>query len=78
MNRNRKAIAATLALVLVAAFLGVAFAQSKPDAGKVPKAVIENKTVQLGEVIEGQEFTHTFKVKNAGGADLQIISVKPG
>ncbi|MDD4857125.1 MAG: hypothetical protein PHD74_03365 [Candidatus Krumholzibacteria bacterium] len=78
MNRKRKAIAAALALVLAVALLGVAFAQSKPDAGKVPKAVIENKTVQLGEIIEGQEFAYTFKVKNAGGADLQIISVKPG
>ena len=46
--------------------------------GKVSKVVIENKAIQLGEVIEGQDYQYTFTIKNAGDAELQILSVRPG
>jgi Flp pilus assembly protein CpaB len=82
MNKKRIAIAAVLVLVFAVGLFGFALAQSKPGGkagdGKTPKVIIENKTVQLGEVIEGQEVSHTFSIKNVGAVDLQILSVKPG
>jgi hypothetical protein len=39
---------------------------------------IESRTVQLGEVLEGLDFTYTFKLKNVGDAELQVLSVRPG
>jgi len=78
MSMQRRLLATVLALVLTAGLFGMAAAQDKKPAGKIATAVVENKTVQLGEVLEGQEFRHTFKIKNIGGADLEILSVKPG
>jgi Flp pilus assembly protein CpaB len=94
MNMRRKLIAASLVLVFTAGLFGLALAQGTQPAGKQPvikrpagkagkagkvsKVVIENKAVQLGEVIEGQDYQHTFTIKNAGDAELQILSVRPG
>jgi len=80
MNKQRTVFAAALALILVIGFFGAAQGQTaaKGAAGKGPVAVVAVKTVQLGEVTEGQDFGYTFKVKNAGNAELQIINVRPG
>jgi len=78
MDVRKRLIAAALVLVFTAGLFGAALAQGKKPAAKVSKAVIENKTVQLGEVIEGQDYEYTFKIKNAGDAELQIFSVRPG
>ena len=78
MVMRKRVIAAALVLVFTAGLFGVALAQGKKPAAKVSKAVIENKTVQLGEVIEGQDYEYTFKIKNAGDGELQIFSVRPG
>jgi hypothetical protein len=77
MNMRSKVLAAVLVLAFAAGLFGAASAQDK-GAGKAPKAVIENKTIQLGEVIEGLDFTYTFTIKNVGDAELQILNVKPG
>jgi hypothetical protein len=77
MNMRRRMLAAALVLAFSAALFGAAFAQGKP-AGKPPRLVIDKMTVQLGEMMEGQDFLHTFKIKNAGEGKLQILSVKPG
>ena len=55
----------------------LAWAQDEPQ-GPQPNCVIEELRHDMGQVFEQQKFTHTFKVKNAGDADLEIISVKPG
>ena len=86
MNMRRRLIAASLVLVFTAGLFGLALAQGTQPAGKRPagksgkvsKVVIENKAAQLGEVIEGQDYHYTFKIKNAGDAELQILSVRPG
>ena len=76
MKIERKIIAAGLVLLLAAGVYGVASAQGKP-AGKSPKVVIEKKIVQVGEILEMQNVEHTFMIKNAGSAELQITDVKP-
>ena len=91
MNMRRRLIAASLVIVFTAGLFGLALAQGTQPAGrqpaskrpagkagKVSKAVIENKAIQLGEVIEGQDYQYTFTIKNAGDAELQILSVRPG
>lgn len=82
MNTRMRLLAAVLVLVLAAGLFGVASAQSgaagKAPTGKSPKVAIENRTVQLGEVLEGLDFTYTFKLKNVGDAELQILNVRPG
>jgi len=77
MNMRRRMLAAILVLAFSAALFGAAFAQGKP-AGKTPRLVIDKMTVQLGEMMEGQDFQHTFRIKNKGEAKLRILSVKPG
>jgi len=77
MKIQGRMLVAVLVLIFVAGLFGVAVAKGKP-AGKVPRLVIESKTVQLGEVLEGQEFLYTYKLKNAGDAELQILNVRPG
>jgi len=92
MNMRRRLIAASLVIVFTAGLFGLALAQGTQPvgkvgragkqpggkAGKVSKVVIENKAIQLGEVIEGQDYQYTFTIKNAGDAELQILSVRPG
>jgi hypothetical protein len=74
--------AAALVLVIAACFFGVALVQGKPTGkaleGKAPRIVIEKDTVQIGEIFEVQDIEYTFKIKNAGGSDLQILGVHPG
>ncbi len=76
MKIERKIIAAGLVLLLSAGVYGVAAAQGKP-AAKAPKAVVEQNTVDFGEILEMQNVEHTFFIKNAGNAELQILRVKP-
>ncbi|MCX5753318.1 MAG: DUF1573 domain-containing protein [Candidatus Krumholzibacteria bacterium] len=76
MKIQRKIIAAGLVLLLSAGLYGIAAAQAKP-AGKSPKALVEQKTVQVGEILEMQNVEHTFTIKNTGSAELQILGVKP-
>jgi hypothetical protein len=77
MNIRRKMLAAALVLVFTAALFGAALAQSK-SPGKPPRLIIDNMKVQLGDRIEGQDFRHTFHIKNTGEGELQIVSVRPG
>lgn len=69
-------LAAALVSALAAGRYAAVAAQGKP-AGKSPKAVVEQKTIQVGEILEQQNVEHTYVVKNAGNAELQIVSVKP-
>jgi|GEM_PF-1792028 len=87
MKIQGKFLAASLVLVLVAGLFGGAFAQGKPPAkvpagkapaGKAPRAIVNNLTILAGEVLEGQSYQNTFIIRNAGDAELQILSVRPG
>ena len=76
MKMERRIVTAGLVLFLSAGPYGVALAQGKP-AVKSPKVIVENKTVQVGEILEMQSVEHTFMIRNAGDAELQIIDVRP-
>jgi glutathione peroxidase len=43
----------------------------------VPKLVIEEYEYYFGKVKEGEEVSHTFKIKNEGAAELIIHNVSP-
>ncbi len=77
MTSRNKVLLSVLAVAVVAAFAFAAYGQGKP-AGKAPVVVIDKKTVNLGDVIEGQDFDYTFVIKNKGNGELQILSVRPG
>ena len=77
MNIQRKILAAALVLAFSAALFGAAFAQGKPG-GKAPRLLVDQMGVQLGETLEGEDVLHTFKLRNAGDGELQILSVRPG
>ncbi len=68
-------------LALALTFSVPAFAQEKEAAketGPAPKLVIDSLSHNFGEVKAGKSLTHTFKVKNRGNADLEIVKVEPG
>jgi hypothetical protein len=87
MKFQGRLLTAALVVMLVAGLFGGAFAQGKPPAkvpagkapaGKAPRAIVNNLTIQAGEVLEGQPYQNTFIIRNAGDAELQILSVRPG
>ena len=79
MKIRRRTIAAILTLAFVAGLFAAASAAPKGKSqGDTPRLVIESKTAALGEVLEGQDYTYTFKIRNAGGVEAQILSVRPG
>jgi glutathione peroxidase len=44
---------------------------------QAPKLALDSDTYEFGQVAENAEITHTFIVKNAGGAELIIKNVSP-
>jgi hypothetical protein len=77
MNRSAK----LMALVVLGAFLAMALsmpALSQEKKDKVPKLYIHKTTVEVGEFIEGKDIEYTFRVRNHGLAELNIVDVKPG
>ena len=66
-----------LTLACVAVVLLFAAAVSGQE-GPQPLCVIEELRHDMGELFELDKYTHVFKVRNSGDADLQIISVRPG
>lgn len=77
MKIKGRLLAAVLVLLFVAGLFGVAAAKGQP-AGKAPKLVIGSKTIQLGEVLEGQDYLYTYTLKNIGEGEAQILNVRPG
>ncbi len=57
-------------------------AQPKPAAPaaspEAPVLQIPEATHDFGEVFEGVEVVHDFKIKNTGKGELQIEQVRPG
>jgi hypothetical protein len=82
MKKQGRILASVLALVFAAVLAGGAFAQgtapAKAPAGPAPRAVVRKMTIEAGEVLEGQVYQTTFYIRNAGDAELQILSVRPG
>jgi len=79
MKIQGRVLIVLLVLIFVAGLFGAAAAAPKgKPAGKVPRLVIGAKTIQLGEVLEGQDYLYTYTLKNAGDAEAQILNVRPG
>ncbi len=62
-----------LSLVLLCFLTTIGFAQKN-----LPKLHIREKSVDIGEVFEGEDVVYDFVVRNMGSADLQILNVRPG
>ena len=65
----------TLACMVAVLLFAVA---ARAQEGPLPLCVIEEMRHDMGEVFEQDKYSHVFKVRNSGDAELQIISVKPG
>ncbi len=67
--------------LLVLALMCVGFTQQASGQGTAPagpSAQISEMTFDFGELVDGRDYTHDFKIKNAGSATLEIKKVLPG
>ena len=66
-------------LILLIVFISVIgfLAPVQADEG-APVAVIENSSFDFGEIYDGTDVIHDFKIQNKGDADLEIKEVKSG
>jgi hypothetical protein len=72
MKIQGRMLVAVLVLIFVAGLFGGAVAAPKgKPAGKVPKLVIESKTVQLGEVPGFPVYVHPQECRRSGASDPQ-------
>ena len=72
-----------LVMILASAFLAaqepaVPAAVPPAPAGDQPEAVVTQDTFDAGNVLKGKKIEHAFLVKNAGKAELSILSAKAG
>lgn len=68
-----------LFLIIMGLFCVVFLAEAAlGQARKGPRIAVEGRQFDFGEVKEGTELEHTFKVLNKGDEPLKIISVRPG
>jgi glutathione peroxidase len=78
-GRRGGAIIALLSLIISLPF--AAFAQDGAHDGKTkpaaPKIALDVSEHNFGKVKEGEEVSHTFKIKNEGDAELIIHNVSP-
>ena len=51
--------------------------QTQKPGGGTPKVVLPEVTHDIGIIKAGVAVSYTFKVKNEGAAELQILSVAP-
>ena len=66
-------------MVFVGLILAIYPIVSQADSSTAkPALVIESPRHDAGPHWEGEVVSHTFKVKNSGGEELRILSVKPG
>ena len=75
-SRNH-CLAAVCSLAVVATLLSACSPTNKETATdrsvpSDPEAVVERTTWDVGEIESGVQFGHTFEVRNAGGAPLEL------
>jgi hypothetical protein len=67
-----------LSLVALSASLAMtASSHAAPPAGPSPTLVLEETVHDAGEVLKGEVVVAEFEIRNTGGADLEILAVKP-
>src|SRR5512146_626544 len=64
-------------LILALVWLAVVLFGSGAASAAEPKVVIGQDRFDFGEVFEDRQLSHTFVVKNAGSAPLEITKVDP-
>lgn len=74
---TRRLAIAVLLLLFTAALPFIVFGQNGDAKPSAPKLVIEEREYDFGKVKEGEEVSHTFKIKNEGVAELIIHNVSP-
>ena len=71
-----------LLLILLSAFLAAqeppAPAVPSAPSGDQPEAVVSQDTHDAGDILKGKKVEYAFTVKNAGKAELSILSAKAG
>lgn len=73
----QKSIAA-IALALLFATAAAAQEKRSDEPPALPKLMLESFSHDFGPVKTGTPLKYTFKIRNAGKADLLIKSVNPG
>jgi hypothetical protein len=66
------------AMLLVPLFMASQAMAQEEEAEPQPKVVCEEATYNFGEQSSDTDVNHTFIIKNAGDADLEITNVKAG
>lgn len=80
--RLKPYLAAIITLLALLSLTGYAqestpAAAAKPMPKLLPKLLLDNPNYDFGQVTEGSEVSHTFKIINEGNADLVIKNVSP-
>src|SRR5215813_12299308 len=82
-DRGFTAVISLLSLIIALTFAAFAQAPSQdgPPEGvtksSAPKIAMEEREHNFGKVKQGEEVSHTFKIKNEGAAELVIQNVSP-
>lgn len=77
MDRTGNRLKSILIGVLIILILTAACNAGKKNQDP-PKFFIRLRSVDVGEVYEGQDISHVYKVRNNGSGELHIINVRPG
>jgi hypothetical protein len=77
MDRTGTGLKLVFVGLLVMALLSAACNADKKKLDP-PKFHIHKTAVDVGEMLEGVNITHAYKVRNNGVAELHIINVRPG
>lgn len=75
-----------LAVILASAGMAEAAAEKAPppvpgpaaSAAAGPSIQLSEMSFDFGDLVDGNEYAHDFKVRNAGSATLEIKKVLPG
>ena len=85
-TRRRPALWGSLLLCALVLVCGPAAAQSPPpesdtaaaESKPAPRLVVENKEIDLGQLVRGESAEASFVLRNDGDAVLRILRAKPG
>ncbi len=77
MDRTGTRLKLLLVGILIFVVLSTACNAGKENQNP-PNFFVRHRTFDVGEVYEGQDINHVYKVRNNGSGELHIINVRPG